>query len=55
MADNKTDTKQQTPAPISLASRLLGSKLRITPAESPLDEPWRQKNARRKSKGKRRK
>jgi hypothetical protein len=50
MADNKADTKPQTPTPISLASRLMGSKLRLTLAESRLDEPWRTKNSRRKSK-----
>jgi hypothetical protein len=54
MAEKKADGNQ-TPAHLSLASRILGAGLRGKSAESQLDEPWRNKTAKRKSKGKRRK
>jgi hypothetical protein len=52
MIPKKTDDKKPSP-PLSLASRLLGSALRNTVAAPAPDEPWRNKNAKRKSKGKR--
>jgi hypothetical protein len=54
MTEKKADGKQNS-THLSLASRVLGAGLRSKLAASPLDEPWRQKNSKRKSSGKRRK
>jgi hypothetical protein len=54
MAEKKAAGKQ-TPTPLSLASRMLGASVRGKSVESPLDEPWRNKNTKRKSAGNRRK
>jgi len=54
MAEKKADGKQTLTHPSS-ASRMLGAGLRGKLAESPLDEPWRNKNSKRKSTGKKRK
>jgi hypothetical protein len=54
MAEKKAEGKQNS-THLSLASRMLGAGLRGKLGASPLDEPWRQKNSKRKSNGKRRK
>jgi hypothetical protein len=53
MAEKKAESKQNA-THLSLASRMLGAGLRSKLGASPLDEPWRQKNSKRKSNGKRR-
>ena len=52
MAEKQTAGKQ-TPTRLSLASRMLGATLRGKLAEAPMDESWRNNNAKRQSKTKR--
>ena len=54
MVEKKAAGKPTT-THLSLASRMIGAGLRGKFVESPVDEPWRNKNSKRKTKGKRRK
>jgi hypothetical protein len=55
MIDKKAEGKQLARSRVSLASRLLGSAVRSALPVTPTEEPWREKNSKKKHRGKKHK
>jgi hypothetical protein len=55
MAPKKADGSRPARPRLPLASRLLSSAVHATPAVTPPDEPWRNRQPRRRNRGKRQK